>query len=273
MNISVIIPTYNRYELLKRAIESVMKQTYKVKEILVIDDGSTDETIQIKKLFPSVRYFYQKNSGVSTARNLGIKKASCEWIAFLDSDDVWNEKKLQEQCLIHEKYPELLMSYTDEVWVRNNNIINIPKKFRKVGNDIFSENISYCNIAPSSVLMHRSIFQVVGMFDENFEVCEDYDLWLRISLNYKIMLLNQKLIIKYAGHENQLSFKYYGMDRFRVKTLEKLLNIDNISDNRKEFIRKELHKKYILLLKGAKKHMKTEDIEIYSLKLHDFRLF
>ncbi|RUM64714.1 MAG: glycosyl transferase, partial [Sulfurimonas sp.] len=139
------------------------------------------------------------------------------------------------------------------------------------GKDVFSENLSFCNIAPSSALLHKSIFASIGLFDESLDVCEDYDLWLRIMIKNKIALVDKKLIRKYAGHEDQLSFKYWGMDRFRVFTLEKLLkNKNKISDKKIQMIKKELLKKYTLLLKGAVKHEREEDIEIYEGKMAEF---
>ncbi|MDF1884307.1 glycosyltransferase, partial [Sulfurimonas sp. SAG-AH-194-C21] len=268
MKISVIIPTYNRYEFLQRAIESVLGQTYQADEIIVIDDGSSDNTSQILQKFPNIKYIYQKNSGVSSARNLGIKNASFEWIAFLDSDDEWIDSKLQEQVLFHKDNSDVLMSYTDEIWLRDDINIKIPKKFRKIGKDIFMENLSFCNIAPSSVLIYKSILETIGVFDEVLEVCEDYDLWLRIMIENKIALIDKKLIKKYAGHEDQLSFKHWGMDRFRVLSLEKLLKNENhISQDKIQMIKDELQKKYILLLKGAIKHKKEEDIQTYEEKI------
>ena len=273
MNITVVIPTHNRYAFLKRTLSSVLLQSYQVTEIIVIDDGSSDKTSQIINDFPNIKYIYQDNSGVSAARNLGIKNASYEWIAFLDSDDEWCETKLEEQVALHKLNTDVLMSYTDEIWIRDGKNVKIPKKFRKQGNDTFLENISFCNIAPSSTLIHKSLFDKVGLFDESLEVCEDYDLWLRIALNNKIALLNEKLIKKYAGHEDQLSFKYWGMDRFRVISLEKLLNTrESISNEQEQMIRKELLKKYTLLLKGAIKYKKELDIKHYEKKIAQFRL-
>ncbi|MDF1877431.1 glycosyltransferase [Sulfurimonas sp. SAG-AH-194-L11] len=274
MKISVIIPSYNRDEFLQRAIESVLKQTYQALEIIVIDDGSTDNTSIIVQKFPNIKYIYQKNSGVSSARNLGIANACHEWLAFLDSDDEWVTNKLEEQVSFHKDYSETFVSYTDEIWIRDDINVKIPKKFQKLGLDVFMENLSFCNIAPSSVLIHKSIFESVGTFDESLEVCEDYDLWLRILLENKIALINKKLTKKYAGHKNQLSFKYWGMDRFRVITLEKLLqNKKDISDEKVEIIQNELLTKYTLLLKGAIKYDKVEDIQIYERKVAKFRLF
>ena len=265
MQISVVIPTYNRYTFLKRAIASVMAQTYQPSEIIVVDDGSTDTTADIQKDFPQIQYIYQKNSGVSSARNLGIEHASSEWIAFLDSDDVWLEEKLAKQILFHKKNSDILISYTDEIWNRDNQEIKIPKKFTKVGKDIFLENLSFCNIAPSSVLIHKKVLESIGLFDESLEVCEDYDLWLRILQKYEIGLVKEKLIVKYAGHDDQLSFKHWGMDRFRVQTLKKLLL--SAKRNKKRLIEDELLQKLIVLKKGAVKYDKIASLKLYNKEI------
>ncbi len=270
MNISVVIPTYNRYTLLKRAIASVYAQTYLPKEVIVVDDGSDDATQKIQKDFPDIVYIYQKNSGVSAARNRGIFAAKHEWIAFLDSDDTWHENKLHEQQDFHQNNPEVLISYTDEIWIRNSKEIKIPKKFKKIGKDAFLENISYCNIAPSSVCLHKSLLDKYGLFDTNLEVCEDYDLWLRIALKEKIALIDKKLINKYAGHENQLSFKHWGMDRFRVQTLEKIL--PDASALQKRDIKAMLVQKYKLLSKGALKYDKKQESILYQKRVDTLEL-
>ncbi len=264
MQISVVIPTYNRYEVLKRALISVYAQTYKPKEVIVIDDGSSDETSQIIKEFPYIEYFYQKNGGVSGARNLGIKKAKHEWIAFLDSDDEWHRDKLQEHLSLHLSSPALQMSYTDEKWVRDAKEVKLPKKYAKVGGNIFKECLSHCIIAPSATLIHKDLLDRVGLFDESLEVCEDYDLWLRVAIDNEIGLINKKLITKYGGDKDQLSMKFWGMDRFRVRALEKLLE-QNRSENR--LIIEMLLKKYRVLLKGALKHDKIQDSYEYEKKI------
>jgi hypothetical protein len=143
----------------------------------------------------------------------------------LDSDDLWHEDKLKEQVLFHEQNLHVKMSYTDELWIRDEKVVKVPKKFRKYGGDIFKECLSHCIIAPSSALLYKSLFDEVGFFDEELEVCEDYDLWLRVAYGHEIGLVDKKLITKHAGHDEQLSFKYWGMDRFRVRALEKLLSI------------------------------------------------
>jgi len=270
LEITVVIPTYNRYELLKRALASVFAQTQRVDEIIVVDDGSTDDTAQIIKDFPSITYIYQENRGVSAARNAGIKEAKNEWIAFLDSDDAWHPQKIEAQMQFHKNNSDILMSYTDERWIRNDNEVQVPKKYAKVGGDIFQACLSHCIIAPSAAFMHRSLFEKYGEFDEALEVCEDYDLWLRTAFSEKIGLVNKKLITKYAGHPEQLSFKYWGMDRFRTQALEKLLR--NCKDEEKcALLRQELLKKYALLIKAAGKYDKIADIKFYEKRVENLQ--
>lgn len=262
MQISVIIPTYNRYKFLKRALSSVYAQTYMPKEVIIIDDGSTDNTSQIQIDFPHANYIYQENAGVSSARNLGIKNSTKEWIAFLDSDDEWHLDKLAWHVEFHKNSPEILMSYTDEKWIRDGVEIKVHKKYQKYGGDIFDKCLSHCIIAPSATLIHKKLLDRVGVFDESLEVCEDYDLWLRVACEHKIGLCDKKLITKYAGHEDQLSFRHWGMDRFRVKALKKLLKTD-----KKEMIIESLLKKYRVLLKGAIKYDKISEIKEYRKKI------
>lgn len=268
MEITVVIPTYNRYEVLQRALTSIYSQSYMPSEVIIIDDGSTDNTAEITKQFPHAKYYFQENSGVSSARNSGIKYSTCQWISFLDSDDEWHVDKLALQVEFHKQNPEILMSYTDEKWVREGNEVKVPKKYHKVGGDIFCECLSHCIIAPSATLIHKDLLDKVGFFDEELEVCEDYDLWLRVASGNRIGLIDEKLITKYAGHDDQLSFKHWGMDRFRVKALEKLLR--NKGKN-KGLIMDVLLQKYTLLLKGAIKYDRTLEIKEYKSKIDIYK--
>jgi len=252
LDVSVVIPTYNRYTLLKRAINSLLAQTYPIDEIIVVDDGSRDNTKDIKKDFPEIIYIYQENQGVSAARNVGIQRAKNEWIAFLDSDDEWHKEKLEKQVAFHKNNPDTLMSYTDEVWIRNGQKVKIPKKYRKIGKDAFLENLSYCNIAPSSVMMHKKLFEKFGLFDEELRVCEDYDMWLRVSSEEKVGLIPQKLINKYAGHDEQLGFSK-DMDLVRIKVLKQLLNL-NRDLKRKQQMKTELEIKIFTRFKVKREH-------------------
>ena len=251
MDITVVIPTYNRYTLLYRALSSLYAQTYPPKEIIVVDDGSTDETSQIQKDFPNIIYIYQENRGVSSARNVGIKKTSSEWIAFLDSDDEWHKEKLQTQVEFHQKNTNIMMSYTGEVWIRNGVHVKIPKKYRKIGKDVFLENLSYCNIAPSSVLINTKIFNEIGLFDETLQVCEDYDMWLRIAIKYQIALIDEKLINKYAGHDQQLGFTK-NLELFRMQSLKKIITLCKDKE-KKKFLEEELDAKLFNKMKVKKR--------------------
>lgn len=263
MDVSVIITTFNRYEMLKRALRSVQNQTFKPKEIIVVDDGSFDESSKIRDEYPQIEYIYQKNSGISSARNRGIKSASGDFVAFLDDDDEWDKDKLKLQTSFHEANQDIKISYTNEMWYRDGKRINMPKKYAKYGGKIFQKCLSHCIIAPSSVMMKRDIFDKVGYFDESLQVCEDYDMWLRVSACYDIGLIDKPLITKYAGHEGQLSFKHWGMDRFRVKALEKLC----VDEAKKPLVIDELVKKLDLLIIGAKKHKRSNLACGYQKKL------
>lgn len=246
MEISVVIPAYNRVNTLARTIDSVLAQSYKVSEIIVVDDGSSDATSEVAKGYPEVLLLRQNNMGVSTARNNGVMMASHEWVAFLDSDDTWHPKKLAFQVAHHKKNPNALVSYTDEVWIRNGKEWPIPKKFHKPENVTFENSLGYCNIAPSSVLINKEYFERIGGFDEKMEVCEDYDLWLRILKEDSIDLVPQKLINKHGGADDQLSKKYRLLDRWHVNSLFKY--VDN------ELVREMIFSMIDGLKKGASKY-------------------
>ena len=256
MRISVIIPTYNRANFIVKAIESIMNQTVKVNEIIVIDDGSTDNTQELLKDY-NIIYKYQKNSGVSKARNLGIKLSKNEWITFLDSDDIWEKTKIEEQINFHKNNKDILFSHTDELWKFNGKIIKQNKHQQKPFGDCFNDNISLCKIGASTVFIHKSIFDNVGIFDEELIACEDYDLWLRILIKYQLGLVNKKLIEKIAGHKGQLSFETPLMDRYRIIALLKHKN--NI------FVKDEITKKCNILINGAIKHNNTKIKKYYTL--------
>ena len=184
MKISVIIPTYNRKKHIKKAIDSVMRQSYEPFEIIVIDDGSIDGTYElIKQSYSSSQISIEKqiNNGVSSARNKGVKLANGDWIAFLDSDDEWLENKLELQVREIKKSKNFLICHTNEIWIRNGIRVNQMKKHQKYGGSIFEKCLDMCRISPSSVMINRCVFDEIGLFDESLIICEDYDMWLRIT--------------------------------------------------------------------------------------------
>jgi glycosyltransferase involved in cell wall biosynthesis len=190
VNISVIIPTHNRAHTVSLAIESVLKQSLPPAEIIIVDDGSTDETSAlIQDEFPDCHYLHQQNQGVSSARNRGITAASGEWLAFLDSDDEWMPNKLAMQASALKSQPDVHLCHTEEIWIRNGTRVNQMKKHAKRGGWIFQHCLPLCAISPSSVIIHHSIFEDVGLFDETLPACEDYDLWLRICAFYPTLFI------------------------------------------------------------------------------------
>ncbi len=249
---SVIIPTYNRCILLKRALKSVIYQSKKPDEIIVVDDGSTDKTeIMVKENFSNIKYFFIKNKGVSSARNFGILKSKNEWISFLDSDDEWHKEKHRKQIsfIQNNKYCKFL--HTNEKWIKNGVFKNQKFKHLKKGGDIFEECLKLCCISASSVILKKSIFKDYGMFDENFDVCEDYELWLRISAKEKVYFLEDELIFKHGGHLGQLSKKNWGMDRFRVNAIEKNIKNNFFDKNQISVAINYLQKKINIIIIGA----------------------
>ena len=271
MDISVIIPTYNRKNTLPRAVESVLNQTYKPVEIIIVDDGSTDGTKEwFSEMYPLVHYIYQVNSGVSSARNTGINSASGDWIALLDSDDERLPDKLEIQVKLLQNNAELRFCHTNEIWIRNGVRINQMKKHQKYGGNIFKKCLDICRISPSSSLFHTSVIKDVGLFDESLGVCEDYDLWLRITAKYTVLFLDQPLIKKFGGHIDQLSRVFGGIEQYRIRSLEKILTSKSLSGSQFEAAKDMLIHKLQIYAKGLKKRDKNTELHSVEKKIHDW---
>jgi GT2 family glycosyltransferase len=263
--VTIIIPTFNRCSLLKRALESIYKQTVAKFEIIVVDDGSTDDTAaMIQRSFADVTYIYQTNKGVSAARNKGLEHAKGNWLAFLDSDDEWLSSKLALQIKQLQLMPEYKVCHTEERWVRNGIRVNQKNKHKKTGGWIFRQCLPLCAMSPSSILIHRSVFDQVGHFDTSLPACEDYDLWLRITAKYPVLYIEEPQIIKYGGHDDQLSKQYWGMDRFRILALEKILLAGELSVGNREQAINVLLKKCKIFQQGALKRRKMGDVQHYQ---------
>lgn len=257
--ISVIIPTYNRALFVKEAVDSVMGQTFKDWELVVVDDGSTDGTGALLVPYePRLRYIRSEHRGVSAARNLGIGVTSGEWVGFLDSDDLWLPEKLERQMEVLRRHPDTILCYTDEIWIRNGRRVNPGRRHEKHSGWIFERCLPLCIISPSSALIRRTVFMELGGFDEDLPACEDYELWLRITSQHPVIFLGERLIVKRGGHPDQLSKIHWGLDRFRVVALARLLQRCALSEAQREAVTKELRIKCAIIANGARKRGKEE---------------
>lgn len=270
IDVSVIIPCYNRADLLLRSINSVRDQqgAYSV-QIIVVDDGSTDTTkTLLEPLITSnaITYIYQQNQGVSAARNTGLQNAKGVWIALLDSDDYWHADKLVNQLDLLQT-SGLKVVHSAETWVDNGQLRNQKQHHQKFGGQIFTACLAQCAMSPSSIILHKSVFEDLGHFDVDLPVCEDYDMWLRVAAHYQVAYLDAPLVTKYAGHDNQLSRTFWGMDRFRIQSLEKnYQGLDILTINDRIALLTVLLKKMKIYGNGLRKRNKLEEWQIIDQK-------
>ena len=265
MHISVIIPVRDRVDLVGRAIDSVIAQSHRDFELIVVDDGSVDgtadrvqseygEQLELRRL--------PQSKGVSAARNHGIGVARGEWFAFLDSDDTWHPDKLEQQVYGLQD-SGLRVCHTDEIWIRNGVRVNPHKHHQKHGGWIFRQALPLCAMSPSSLVLHRDVFEAIGLFDESLPACEDYDLFLRLTCRFEVLYLEQKLTTKYGGHEDQLSQAHPAMDRFRVASLDRILRDSKapLSEQDRGEAMRLLLKKARIVRGGAEKRGNAELVQ------------
>lgn len=271
MRFSVVIPAYNRAHTLSRALDSVLDQTLEAREIILVDDGSQDGTeTLVRQQYPQVRYLHQANGGVSRARNLGIAVARGDWIAFLDSDDAWLPTKLAAQRETLREHPGMRLCHTQEIWIRNGRRVNQRDRHAKSGGHIFRACLPRCVISPSAAVLHRSLIEEVGTFDGDLPACEDYDLWLRICAKEPVAFVPQPQIRKYGGHEDQLSRRHWGMDRFRIRALEKIIGSDRLGAEDREAACEILARKARILAAGARNRGNQQRAAHYESKQAEY---
>ncbi len=269
--VSVIIPTYNRSWCLSEAIDSVLSQTFQNMELIVVDDGSTDETPALLSRYGDhLRVLCQSNRGVSAARNGGIQTARGNLIAFLDSDDTWQPGKLARQVDFFDTHPDAMICQTEETWIRRGVRVNPKRRHRKLSGWIFEASLALCLVSPSAVMMRRELLEGMGGFDESLPACEDYDLWLRVSLRYPIHLIDDALVVKRGGHEDQLS-RQHSLDRYRIQSLVKIIGSEALTDDQTRAARAMLREKCRIYAAGCRKHGRFEEAKSYEMVAEQHR--
>ena len=262
--VSVIIPTYNRGWILTEALDSVRAQDFKDYELIVVDDGSTDNTREILDTYEKdIIVLRQSNKGVSAARNRGIAEAAGQLVAFLDSDDLWLPRKLSRQVDFYKLNPTAVINQTEETWIRKGVRVNPKDRHRKPSGMIFERSLGLCLVSPSAVMIKKTLFDDVGVFDESLPACEDYDLWLRISCRYPVHLIDTPLIIKRGGHGDQLS-KAPGLDRFRIQSLEKIIESRRLTESQKRAAVCCLQNKCAIYAGGCRKRGREAEAKSYE---------
>lgn len=261
--VSVILPTFNRAWTLKNAIDSVLFQDYPNIELIIIDDGSEDNTRELLCAYKNkIMVLTQENSGVSAARNAGIKKSKGEFIALLDSDDAWDKRKVSCQVEFFKQNRKALICQTEEIWIRNGKRVNPKVKHKKPSGMIFEPSLNLCLVSPSAVMMRRRLFEIKGYFNEDFTVCEDYDLWLRVSSTLPVFLIDKPYTIKRGGHKDQLS-NFHSQDKFRIRSLLNLIKSNDLTQDQAEKAKIVLKKKCIIYGNGCIKRGRKEEGDYY----------
>lgn len=267
MLVSVIIPTFNRAAFVHEAVASVLVQRDARFELIVVDDGSCDDTAALlrREFGDLVKITCTDNRGVSAARNLGVRRSRGELVAFLDSDDLWLPEKLTVQVAFFREHPDAQICQTEEVWIRHGRPL-VPRPYlRKLSGSIFESSLRRCMVSPSAVMLRRELFDHRGGFDETLPACEDYDLWLRIAVDTQIPLIEAPLVIRRAGHDDQLSRRHWGMDRFRIAALMKLLTHEALSTEQRRCAVEVLSEKCRIVAAGAARRGRTEEAQRYAM--------
>lgn len=260
VTVSAVVPTRNRARRTLRAVRSILAQSRPVDELVVVDDGSSDDTVAVlRRELPQLRVLRQEHAGVSAARNHGIRETRGRWIAFLDSDDEWLPTKIDRQLAAIASTDGAVLCHTDEIWMRGGRQVNPGRRHAKDGEDLFVRSLELCLISPSSVMLRRSLLDEVGMFDESLPACEDYDLWLRVLRRHPALFVDEPLLVKNGGHADQLS-RQAGLDRYRVRALRRLLESGGLAWERRSAAKRALVEKLTVYLNGARRRGRSDEV-------------
>jgi glycosyltransferase involved in cell wall biosynthesis len=270
--ISVIIPVFNRLQLLQEAVNSVLEQDYEYFELIVADDGSDPEFSPRQKGIlpddPRIRILNFPHSGMpGLVRNRGASAARGEYLAFLDSDDLWLRGKLSAQLNLFRANPEADLVHTREIWQRGRKIVSQKGMHHKHSGFIFPDALEKCIIGPSTVMICREKYLALGGFREDLEIAEDYEFWLRWTAILPVLYINEPQVVKRAGGWEQLSEKYGQIEKFRIAGLADLVEQQwfhrNARCGTQRQAEKELVRKCRIYANGAGKRGKHEEAAAY----------
>ena len=265
--VSVIIPTFDRLPLLPQAVQSVREQTLEPSalEIIVVDDGSTDDSWAWLQQQPDLRCVrLAERGGPSAARNRGAAMARGRYLAFLDSDDLFTPPKLALQLEALEQTPAAPLCHSDEQWLRNGKPLRQLPKHQKRGGWIFEHCLPMCRVSPSAAVMERELFAELGGFDEQLEVAEDYELWLRLTCQHPVAFVARPLVIKRGGHADQLSAKYGQIEVFRIEALRRVLLRAPLSEDQRLAALDTLRRKCEIYAQGCAKRGRLAEAQRYT---------
>jgi glycosyltransferase involved in cell wall biosynthesis len=251
--------------MLAEAVRSVLAQSYDPLELLIVDDGSTEDLhLEMFAADERVKALRTVPRGAAAARNLGIRAAAGTYVAFLDSDDLWEPGKLALQIRALEDECSAGLCYTDEIWLKHGKWLNQKKRHRKWSGWIFPFCLPLCIVSFSSAVIRYSALDAVGLLNEQLPVCEDYEYWIRLTLLYPVIYLEKKLVVKRGGHPDQLSTRYWGMDRFRIQALMGILGREQLTMVQKELVAREIERKCRIVAQGARNHGFPERADYYD---------
>ena len=278
--VTAIIPLSERPLLVREAIASVLRGSFLPKELIVVlspsspplsseqspssldrlavEDILKPENIaqisQHKALGLETQILFCKTPYPASARNMGARHAKQPWLAFLDSDDLWHRDKLQKQWEYLKKRPQLRACHSREKWLSFSSLLKQPSHLKARGGVFLKAAFSYCLISPSALFIHKETFQKLGAFDESFEVCEDFEFFLRYLKDFPIGLCGgPPLLTKCSGNWPQLSKKYHSMDLWRIRALFKFLQNfgEGLRSDEREAAMASLKRKIAIVKKGA----------------------
>ena len=262
-DVSVVIPAYNRPKRLERAVRSVLDQQGVAFELIVVDDASPEPAEALYQELEGHGHRVirkEQNTGPGPSRNRGAELARGEWLAFLDSDDHWLAGKLKTH-LESLRSSGLRIGQAEEIWYRDGERVNPPKPHRIQGGDLFARSLKAVCVSSSTVMLKRDLFEEFGGFDEELFVCEDYALWLNMAASEEFEYCEEPLVVKYGGHDDQLSKALPAMDRYRILAILKSLGGGSFR-SREDLALKEVRRKLRILEKGSAKRGRDEAVSL-----------